>query len=180
MIGDAWFQSFLSALVADDDAVATWSEWENDPWTKTITRCSAEATKAVLAELGVAEAQVAAKEHPDIYERSEYLTLDCLGYDNEDWGPPRVVVELENTAKKIQYCAWKLLCVEADLRVLVCYVGDGKGRPKDVATACALLREVVGAHRGRSLGIVFGDSRIAVGAGTLEEWQRVFTFARLR
>jgi hypothetical protein len=49
--------------------------------------------------------------------------------EESDWNPvgiPRVAVELENSydQKRISYCLWKLLCVRAALRVLICYQND--------------------------------------------------------
>jgi hypothetical protein len=51
--------------------------------------------------------------------------------DNGQYDPfvlPRAVVELENTydVKKISYCQWKILCIRAPIRVLICYQNGGE------------------------------------------------------
>ena len=68
----------------------------------------------------------------------EYLNIDAVfinesEYGLHTWGPegvkygplalPEAVVELENSWKvnKICYCLWKILCIRASVRVLVCY-----------------------------------------------------------
>ncbi len=66
----------------------------------------------------------------------EYLNIDAFYFDNSEYDLPvgigdeedpfvlpTAVVELENSLEtnKIKYCAWKLLCVRSQIRVLVCY-----------------------------------------------------------
>lgn len=65
----------------------------------------------------------------------EYLNIDAVFIDTAEydlikkegkWDPfvlPRAVVELENSyaIEKISYCLWKILCVRAPIRVLICY-----------------------------------------------------------
>jgi len=64
----------------------------------------------------------------------EYLNIDAVFIDKAEddliegskWDPfvlPRAVVELENRddRMKISYCLWKILCVRAPIRVLICY-----------------------------------------------------------
>ena len=65
----------------------------------------------------------------------EYLNIDAVFIDDAEydlligeekkWDPfvlPRAVVELENSfdPQKISYCLWKILCVRAPIRALVC------------------------------------------------------------
>jgi hypothetical protein len=61
------------------------------------------------------------------WNRSEYLCLDVAVVDPQTWGAPLFVAEHENSRFKaqVQYCAWKLLSVEAQRRVLVAYWGEG-------------------------------------------------------
>lgn len=66
----------------------------------------------------------------------EYLNIDAFFFDNIEYNLPTgieyyddpfvlplVAVEMENDPKinKIAYCLWKLLCIRATIRVLVCY-----------------------------------------------------------
>jgi hypothetical protein len=62
----------------------------------------------------------------------EYLNIDSMFIDKdaewneEDWNPlvlPTVVAELENKYenKDIIYSLWTILCIRAEIRVLICY-----------------------------------------------------------
>lgn len=57
--------------------------------------------------------------------RSEYLALDVTAFDTDrpGWTYPTAIFELENRREPeyVGYALWKLLCVDADLRVLICY-----------------------------------------------------------
>ena len=67
---------------------------------------------------------------------SEYLNIDAFFFDNRDYDIPdqlniyrdplvlpEAIIELENSfdTGKIIYCAWKLICVRAPTKVLICY-----------------------------------------------------------
>ena len=82
-------------------------------------------------------AQKRSRESKDEHS-GEYLNIDAMFLDDSynklvkdknEYDPfvlPRVIVELENDPDKdkIAYSLWKLLCIRASLRVLICY---GKG-----------------------------------------------------
>jgi hypothetical protein len=57
--------------------------------------------------------------------RSEYLSLDVVAFASGDkrWRFPVAVIELENgrDGDQVAYSLWKVLCVQAELRVVFCY-----------------------------------------------------------
>jgi hypothetical protein len=57
------------------------------------------------------------------FDKSDYDLDIGIGDDEDPFVLPRAVVELENSfdINKITYCAWKILCVRAPIRVLICY-----------------------------------------------------------
>jgi hypothetical protein len=63
--------------------------------------------------------------------RSEYLELDVVAFNsagNRRWRFPVGVFELENSPinDPVAYSLWKVLCVRASLRVVVCYRRDAQ------------------------------------------------------
>lgn len=78
--------------------------------------------------------------------QSEYLAVDVMAFGDgqKRWRFPTAVFELENSLKddRIAYSLWKVLCIRADLRVVICY-------RKTSGQASALVQflgdEVVGA-----------------------------------
>ena len=60
--------------------------------------------------------------------RSEYLSLDVVAFPDAEkrWRFPIAVAELENSLDddQVAYSLWKLMCVQADLRILICYRAD--------------------------------------------------------
>ena len=56
-----------------------------------------------------------------IVDNAEYDLIKESGWD--PFALPRTVVELENNydRMKISYCLWKILCVRAPIRALICY-----------------------------------------------------------
>jgi len=73
-------------------------------------------------------------------ESGEHLGIDAMFFDraeyervarDDQWDPlviPKTVVELENRYdhEKIKYCLWKVLCIRAPLKVLICYQDTGQ------------------------------------------------------
>ena len=57
------------------------------------------------------------------FDRSDYDLAIGIGDDDDPFALPMAVVELENSfdTNKIAYCLWKILCVRAPIRVLICY-----------------------------------------------------------
>lgn len=62
--------------------------------------------------------------------RQEYLSLDAVAFAHKSrqWQFPIAVAELQNEAgdEYTAYCLWKLLCVRADLRLLLTYRPTGE------------------------------------------------------
>jgi hypothetical protein len=65
--------------------------------------------------------------------RSEYLALDVMAFveGEKRWLFPSAILELENSQQpdKIAYSLWKVLCVNADLRIVFCYRKDATDAP---------------------------------------------------
>lgn len=131
-----FFTDFVNALNTDERAMPTWNkDWSRDAWTTIATTALESATKAQ-------HPAVAARGFRDRWGQSEYLSLDVVGYDGQ-FGSPGIIVEHENTAKKVPYCAWKLAAVNADLRVLVAYFDpNGKGAAPNTEARARNLQEL--------------------------------------
>lgn len=60
--------------------------------------------------------------------RNEYLTIDVTAFKEREkvWRFPHAVFELENQQDpaRIQYSLWKVLCVNADIKIVFCYRKD--------------------------------------------------------
>ncbi len=159
-----WERGFVDSFIAalDEDPVAT-RAWNQDfsgkGWT---TRATAALVKVIKAQHTIC----AAIGHHDDWGQSEYLGLDVIGYDSP-WGPPRTVVEHENSGWKPQYSVWKLLSVDAAHRVLVAYVNprargrDGaeflsNRRPRTVDELHGMLRGPFNMQRGKRVLVLAG------------------------
>ncbi len=128
MRGKLWINSFVKSLIKleDESDVKTDTEWTGFMG-KVINEVGKE-TNCYVAMLNKVSEE-------DEYS-GEYLNIDAFFIDNreyenwntEDWDPPvlpSAVVELENAYdnEKITYCLWKVLCIRAPVRVLICYQG---------------------------------------------------------
>jgi hypothetical protein len=96
--------------------------------------------------------------------RSEYLSLDVVAFPpgEKRWQFPVAIVELENSGDQdlIAYSLWKLLCVKADLRLLLCY----RRRAEDAAPLIRHLSdEVVSAMAVSSRLRLEGETVVVVG-----------------
>lgn len=107
------------------------------PWTSAMT---AIAVDSFLA-MGL---RAAAKGNPlDILpvKRHEYLSLDVVAFpaDGTGWRLPAAVIELENSLddRLVAYSLWKVLCVRAKVRAVVCYRQEADA----AATLVRLLRD---------------------------------------
>ena len=84
-------------------------------------------------------------EYLDLYafyfDNTEYDLSIGMGDDDDPFVLPTAVVELENDTNinKITYCAWKLLCIRAPIRALICYQKD----MDNVASLAKHLEEVI-------------------------------------
>jgi len=115
--------AYLDDLATGRDvACREYAADDREAWTRRACLALVKAGRCVAT---VAEA--ATRGGPDCYRRSEYLSLDVMLYEDAHWGPPVFIAEHENFGgmAKVQYCAWKVLVVEAQWRVLVAYFGRG-------------------------------------------------------
>ena len=103
--------------------------------------------------------------------QSEYLALDVMAFGDGEkrWRFPKAVIELENSLKddRIAYSLWKVLCVRADLRVVICY-------RKTSSEASALVQflgdEVVGAMGIQGRVALQGQTLVVVGSREESEY----------
>jgi hypothetical protein len=113
------FDAYFSQLVYAGRV----AEYVRGPlWTHTVTTAL-----TYVGLLAFPEGSKVPKSRGDTYGRSDYIALDVMITDPNTWGPPLFVAEHEDAELpwKVEYCAWKLLAVDAQLRVLVAYFGKG-------------------------------------------------------
>jgi len=62
-------------------------------------------------------------------KQSEHLSIDVMAFGDEEkrWRFPKAAIELENSLlqDRIAYSLWKVLCIRADLRIVICYRKTG-------------------------------------------------------
>jgi len=153
-------------------------KWPNSEWTEFMRRVM----KRVGDKMNCRVAQL----RPENKEESgEYLNIDAVFIDRAEYDPrkkydkwdpfvlPRAVVELENSydIEKISYCLWKILCVRAPIRVLICYQ---KGADK-VATLKQRLEDVI--WQGSLVKGTDGDLLVIIGndPGDKLPWEEYFS-----
>ncbi len=125
-----WYDTFMQVLQHHDDSLPLKEAAAVgllDPWTKALS-------SIVVDVCGQLSWSANAKGHPGKtlpISRHEYLSLDVMAFDRSEaeqarWPFPVAVFELENSAQddKVAYSLWKVLCVQAQLRVVFCYRSD--------------------------------------------------------
>lgn len=128
MTGRIWLKHFTKIIEQEYEK----KQWTAAQWTEFLGRVLDDVAKQINCY--VERRRQKKKEDED---SSEYLGIDAVFIDDfegnfmeeSDWNPvglPRAAVELENSyeQKRISYCLWKLLCVRAQIRVLICYQGN--------------------------------------------------------
>lgn len=123
-LSTAWRQQFMAVVQGYTFAEPLKEaalKGQRRAWTQAITAASIAACQALGWE-------ATALGHPSgllPVDRSEYLALDLMAFapGASRWRFPIAVMELENRDDQdyIAYTLWKLLCVRAGLRVLICY-----------------------------------------------------------
>jgi len=123
---------------------------------KTWTPIATTALLSAGANL-VPEGRPVAKNQKDHWGRSEYLTMDVMVLPS-GWGPPMLVAEHENSphAERIQYNAWKLLAVDAPIRILVAYFGI-RGETKTRSMLESVVAGVCSEQPHKNLVLLSGD-----------------------
>ncbi len=101
----------------------------------------------------------------------EYLAIDVMAFANVDeaapksprWPLPVAVFELENSPKdeRVAYSLWKVLCVRADLRLVLAYRDDWE-RARDLIRA--LTVDVVGGLTPHQRAELRGQTAVVTGS----------------
>jgi hypothetical protein len=177
-----WAKHFLESAESLTKFAYPGDPSKDKAWTEFIGRV----VEQVAEKMGCYPAMRRKKAKKDQYS-GEYLNIDSLFFDlksydllkpSEDWDPfvlPRQAVELENSYRrdKVAYCIWKLFCVRAPLRVLVCYQ-DGQSK---VQALRKHLTEVI--KRGSLAEGDSGQLLVLIGDDSLGEtatWRQYYSF----
>jgi hypothetical protein len=122
--GTTWRSTFNDVVQRRQDAAALKEASMHGPlrqWTKLLTGAVVETCE----NLGWTASAIGHKLELLPVAQSEYLALDAMAFGDgqQRWRFPAAVFELENSLKddRIAYSLWKVLCVRADLRVVICY-----------------------------------------------------------
>lgn len=176
MRGNLWINSFMKSLIelGNESYVKTDTEW-----TKFMGKVINEVGKKTNCYVAMRRKDSEKDEYS-----GEYLNIDAVFIDNreyndwniKDWDPPvlpSAVVELENDYDygKITYCLWKILCVRAPVRVLICYQGE----IDDIASLRKHLEDVI--WQGSLMKDTDGDLLVIIGddsRGNQSEWSEYF------
>ncbi len=128
MRGRLWLNYFISTVGSVYKKQPKEKDWKDSEWTEFMRK--------VMDGVGKKMNCRVVRRRPENKEWSgEYLNIDAFFIDKaeddlikeeSEYDPfvlPRAVVELENSddKMKISYCLWKILCVRAPIRVLICY-----------------------------------------------------------
>lgn len=97
--------------------------------------------------------------------RHEYLSQDVMAFIEVEprWAFPVAVVELENRRELdyIAYSLWKVLCVQADLRLVFCY----RRSASEVAALVQFLQnDVIGSMGISGRMALSGDTLLVIGS----------------
>lgn len=102
--------------------------------------------------------------------RSEYLSVDVMAFrpGPDKWKFPTAVLELENQQDDdyIAYNLWKLLCLQADLRLVYCYRTQAE-MGRDLMQK--LSDEVVGALPLEQRLALVGETAVVIGSNAAAE-----------
>ena len=97
----------------------------------------------------------------------EYLSIDVTAFpsiedDPAAWPLPLAVFELENhrTDKRVAYSLWKVLCIQASLRVVIAYRPDWEQSRQLIA---ALKEQVVGSLSPEQRAGLGGETAVVIG-----------------
>jgi len=173
MRGRLWLNYFVQSCIELEDQ----SECDGKEWTEFMGK--------VLDRVANKMGCYVIRRRPKRKEESgEYLNIDAIFIDNaeydllkeKDWDPfvlPRAVVELENSSdiNKISYCLWKILCLRASIRILVCYQNN-KNRVRSLKEH---LENVI--WSGSLMKGTDSDLLVIIGSDSAknEDWGKYFT-----
>jgi len=90
-------------------------------WTRSLTSC----VVATCHEMGWVASAIGHKAKLLPVDQSEYLAVDVMAFGDgqKRWRFPVAVAELENSqnSDRIAYSLWKVLSIQAALRIVFCY-----------------------------------------------------------
>jgi hypothetical protein len=151
MNGRVWINYFLQTCRYLEEQ----SDCEGEQWTEFMGKVLDVVGQKMNCIVIRSRQKSTQKEYLDMFafyfNKSDYdLPVGMSDYE-DPFSLPRAVVELENSfdINKITYCAWKILCVRAPIRVLICYQ---KGKDKILSSA-KYLEDVIWQR-----GLLKGDS----------------------
>lgn len=127
MRGRLWLSSFIAAVESTYKEHPPDEDCQDSEWTQFMGM--------VMDEIGKKANCYVIRKKPDESESGEYFNIDAVFVENAEYPPnwrvgeydpfvlPAAAAELENQydRRKISYCLWKLLCVRAPIRALICY-----------------------------------------------------------
>ena len=127
-IAQRWFGAFMETVKTHEASSSLREAAENSD----LKRWTTGLTSVIISTFPKMAWRGAARGHRSSFlpvPRSEYLELDVVAFDTAGerrWRFPVGVFELENspTDDLVAYSLWKVLCVRASLRVMVCYRRD--------------------------------------------------------
>lgn len=125
-LASRWYRAFFDVLERDREAS---EELRSASVAGANRRWTAALTTVVATSFNRLGLRAAAKGHPGAWlpvPNEEYLGIDVMAFPEagtEPWPFPLAACELENdrTDQRVAYSLWKVLCVQAPLRVVFCY-----------------------------------------------------------
>ena len=183
MRGRLWLNYFTGIMELERPKYPNWEELTDSALTEFM--------RGVMDDVGEKMNCHVARLRPENKELSgEYLNIDAVFIDRSEydliknereWDPfvlPRAVVELENSynIKKISYCLWKILCVRAPIRALICYqrntdkVTTLKQHLENVIWQGSLMKGTDG-----DLLVIIGDDQKFKKSKSLPPWGEYFS-----
>ena len=175
MNGESWLKCFAQVLESKRKQSSLGTSPQDSEWTSFMQ----EVMDAVAKEM---KCEVTQKRPEDKARSGEYLNIDAFLVDKEAFNSknkltgydpfvlPRAVVELENKpdVNKISYCLWKILCIRAPIRVLICYQGDSI----KVQKLKERLEEVI--QDGGLMKGATGELLVIIGNESVKKWKSYF------
>ena len=133
---------------------------------KTWTACLTSSVVASCRQLGWPAAAKGHRLEELPQAGQEYLSLDVMAFPAESgpgrWRLPIAVFELENhrTDDRVAYSLWKVLCVQAPLRVVFAFRRDSEAGRRSVNAIC---EDVIGSLSAGDRAALTGEIVLAIG-----------------
>jgi len=172
MNGKSWLKYFEQIIELERGKAKLGTPPKDSEWTSFM--------QGVMDKVGEELNCKVTRIRPEDEARSgEYLNMDAFFVDEvfkskaDGYDPlvlPRAIVELENSfdINKISYCLWKILCIRAPIRVLICY----QSGPQNVERLRQSLEKVI--QDGGLMKDDKGDLLVIIGNESLEKWKSYF------